>query len=249
MVHFLILAAAGLLAGAMNAIAGGGSFVTFPVLVFLGLPAVTANASSTIALFPGTMTSAITFRDQYRSDGPFRLAILGPISFVGGLLGAVLLLATSARVFDAIVPWLLLLATITFAVGPQVGLKLRRHMTIGPSVLPVVQFVIAIYGGYFGGAVGLMMMASWVLITASADLRAMAPSRVFLVSAANGAAVLWFIAAGAVRWPETLAMLGASVIGGYFGARLTNVLPREWVRAFVLVLTAGITLVFFLRMR
>ena len=91
-------------------------------------------------------------------------------------------------------------------------------------MLPL-QFLISIYGGYFGGAVGLMMMAMWSLLTASADLKAMAPARVLLVSAANGAAVLWFIVAGAVRWPETLAMLGASMVGGYLGARLTQLLP------------------------
>ena len=153
--------------------------------------------------------------------------------------------------------WLLLVATLTFAFGARAGLALRRVIRIGPGALPsgalpsgallVVQFVISIYGGYFGGAVGLMMMAAWSLLHASDDLKAMAPARVLLVSAANGAAVLWFIFAGAVRWPETLAMLGASVIGGYLGARLTRVLPAKIVRRFVIVLTAIVTLVFFSR--
>jgi uncharacterized membrane protein YfcA len=142
---------------------------------------------------------------------------------------------------------LLLLATLTFAFGARAGQALRRFVRVGPSATPVVQFAIAIYGGYFGGAVGLMMMAAWSLLTASDDLKSMAPARVFLVSAANGAAVLWFVMAGAVRWPETLAMLGASVVGGYLGARLTRVLPARWVRRFVVVLTAVITVVFFLR--
>ena len=108
-----------------------------------------------------------------------------------------------------------------------------------------MQFLIAIYGGYFGGAVGLMMMAMWSLLTANADLKAMAPARVLLVSAANGAAVLWFIAVGAVRWPETLAMLGASVVGGYLGARLTQFLPPRVVRGFVVALSATVTIAFF----
>lgn len=132
----------------------------------------------------------------------------------GGLVGAVLLLATPARLFDAIIPFLLLLATLTFAFGARAGLALHRVVPIGPGATLPVQFVISIYGGYFGGAVGLMMMATWSLLTANADLKAMAPARVLLVSAANGAAVLWFIIAGAVRWPATLAMLGAAVVGG-----------------------------------
>jgi uncharacterized protein len=248
MTTLLLLAAAGLLAGAMNAIAGGGSFVTFPAMVLAGLPPVIANASSTVALFPGTMASSFAYRNDFAGAAPISLAILIPVSLAGGLAGAILLLATPAHMFDVVIPWLLLLATLTFAFGPRAGLMLRKVVRIGPRALPVVQFVVSIYGGYFGGAVGLMMMASWSLLHARDDFKAMAPARVLLTSAANGAAVLWFIAAGAVRWPESLAMLGASVIGGYLGARLTRVLPPELVRRFVIVLTAIITFAFFLRL-
>ena len=243
----LLLAAAGLLAGAMNAIAGGGSFVTFPAMVLAGLPPVAANASSTVALFPGTVASTFAYRNDFTSVGSLRLGLLTPISVVGGLVGAILLLATPAHLFDAVIPWLLLLATLTFAFGARAGLALRRVIAIGPGALPVIQFVIAIYGGYFGGAVGLMMMASWSLLHGRDDLKNMAPARVLQTSAANGAAVLWFISAGAVRWPEALSMLVASVIGGYLGARLTRVLPAPLVRRFVIVLTAGVTLAFFWR--
>lgn len=245
--HVALLAAAGLLAGAMNAIAGGGSFVSFPAMVAAGLPPVIANASSTVALFPGTVASTFAYRRDFARIAGMRLVALLPLSVAGGLAGAALLLATPARLFDAVIPFLLLLATLTFAFGARAGLALRRAVRIGPGALPALQFVIAIYGGYFGGAVGLMMMACWSLLTASADLKAMAPARVLLVSATNGAAVLWFIAAGAVRWPETLAMLGASVIGGYLGARLTQWLPAPLVRGFVLVLTATVTVAFFVR--
>ena len=140
-----------------------------------------------------------------------------PVTLAGGLVGAVLLLATPARLFDVVIPFLLLLATLTFAFGARAGLALRRVVPVGPGAVLPTQFLVSIYGGYFGGAVGLMMMAAWSLLTANADLKAMAPARVLLVSAANGAAVLWFIGAGAVRWPETLAMLGASILGGYLG--------------------------------
>jgi uncharacterized protein len=248
MTTFLLLAAAGLLAGAMNAIAGGGSFVTFPAMVLAGLPPVIANASSTVALFPGTVASTLAYRNDFASIGPLRLGLLAPISVAGGLVGAMLLLATPERLFDVVIPWLFLLATLTFAFGARAGLALRRVVTVGPGGLPVIQFVIAIYGGYFGGAVGLMMMAAWSLLHARDDLKSMAPARVLLTSSANGAAVLWFIFAGAVRWPETLAMLAASVVGGYLGARLTRVLPAPAVRWFVVALTAIVTLAFFWRM-
>jgi hypothetical protein len=247
MTTLLLLAAAGLLAGAMNAIAGGGSFVTFPVMVFAGLPPIVANASSTVALFPGTIASTFAYRRDLHGIGGYPLIFLAPLSFAAGVAGAVLLLVTPVHLFDAVIPFLLLLASLTFAFGARAGIMLRRVIRITPGALPFVQFVIAIYGGYFGGAVGLMMMASWCLLTASDDLKSMAPARVLLTSSANAGAVLCFIAAGAVRWPETLAMLIASVVGGYLGARLTSLLPAATVRRSVIVLTAVVTLVFFLR--
>jgi uncharacterized protein len=247
MTTLALLAAAGHLAGAMNAIAGGGSFVTFPVMVFAGLPPIAANASSTVALFPGTIASTFAYRRDLQGIGGYRLGFLAPLSFTAGVVGAVLLLATPAHLFDAVIPFLLLLASLTFAFGARAGVMLRRVVRLRPEALPFVQFVIATYGGYFGGAVGLMMMASWSLLTATEDLKSMAPARVLLTSSANAGAVVCFVAAGAVRWPETLAMLAASVVGGYLGARLTSVLPAPVVRRCVIVLTASVTLVFFLR--
>jgi hypothetical protein len=247
MTTLLLLAVAGLLAGAMNAIAGGGSFVTFPVMVFVGLPPIIANASSTVALFPGTIASTFAYRRDLNGIGGYSLSVLAPLSFAAGVAGAMLLLMTPAHLFDAVIPWLLLLASLTFALGTRAGILLRRIIRIRPGALPFIQFVIAIYGGYFGGAVGLMMMAAWSLLTVSDDLKSMAPARMLLVSAANSGAVLCFIAAGIVRWPETLAMLLASVVGGYLGARLTSILPPQIVRRVVVVLTAVVTLLFFLR--
>jgi uncharacterized membrane protein YfcA len=243
----LLLAGAGLIAGALNAIAGGGSFVTFPAMVLAGLPAVTANASSTMALFPGALASTWAYRNDFAEVGPLGLRVLTPISIAGGLLGAIILLATPPHTFDVVIPWLLLLATLTFALGARAGNALRRVVTIGPRAVRVIQFVIANYGGYFGGAVGLMMMAAWSLWQARDDLKSMAPARVLLVSVTNGAAVLWFIHAGAVRWREALVMLIASVIGGYFGARLTRVLAPRLVRRFIVIWTAIVTLAFFWR--
>jgi uncharacterized membrane protein YfcA len=216
-------------------------------MVLAGLPPVIANASSTAALFPGSLASTLAYRRDFGRVLGVRLRAMAPISMLGGAVGAALLLATPAHLFDAVIPVLLLLATLTFAFGARSGLALRRVVTIGPGGLLPLQFLISIYGGYFGGAVGLMMMAAWSLLSASADLKAMAPVRALLVSAANGAAVLWFIVVGAVRWPETLAMLGASIVGGYLGARLTRLLPARVVRGFVVVLTATVTAAFFVR--
>jgi uncharacterized membrane protein YfcA len=244
---FALLACAGLLAGAMNAIAGGGSFVSFPAMIAAGLPAVTANVSSTVALFPGTLASSWAYRRAFAQPAGLTVRSLLPITVAGGLVGAVLLLATPARLFDAIVPFLLLLATLTFAFGSRAGLALRQITPVGPGAVLPMQFVIAVYGGYFGGAVGLMMMAMWSLLTANPDLKAMAPLRVLMVSVANGAAVVWFIGSGAVWWPQTLAMLGASAVGGYIGARLTQWMPPKVVRGFVVALSASVTILFFLR--
>jgi uncharacterized membrane protein YfcA len=245
--HLLLLAGAGLLAGTMNAIAGGGSFVTFPALVFAGLPPVVANASSTVALFPGTIASTLAYRRELASVGVIRLRLMLPVTVLGGFCGAVLLLVTPAHLFDLVIPWLLLLATLTFAFGARVGAALRRVVHIGLATLMGVQFVISLYGGYFGGAVGLMMLAAWGLLTASVNVKAMGPARTLLVSAANGAAVLLFVASGVVRWPDTLALLTGAVAGGYGGARVARRLPPVLVRAVVLLLTATITVMFFLR--
>jgi hypothetical protein len=244
---FALLAGAGLLAGTMNAIAGGGSFVSFPAMIAAGLPSVVANASSTVALFPGTVAATWAYRRGLTQPAGLRVPLMLPVSVAGGLLGAVLLLATPVRMFDAIVPFLLLLATLTFAFGSRAGLALRRVARVGPGAVLPLQFLIAIYGGYFGGAVGLMMMAMWSLLTANPDLKAMAPVRMLLVSVTNAAAIVWFIGAGSVWWPPTLAMLGASIVGGYAGARLTQWLPAPIVRGFVVVLSATVTVLFFLR--
>ena len=241
-----LLVFAGLLAGAMNAIAGGGSFVTFPTLVLLGLPPVAANATSTVALFPGTIASTWAYRDGLTGVTGVSLRLLMPISILGGLVGALLLLFAPASTFDAVVPWLLLLATLTFAGGREFGLALSRRLRIGTGTMLVCQFLISIYGGYFGGAVGLMMLAVWSLLDTT-ELKAMAPARTLLVSGANGAAVVCFVIAGAVRWPEMLAMLTSGIIGGYGAARIAKWLPPWLIRVVVLALSASVTAWFFLR--
>jgi uncharacterized membrane protein YfcA len=247
MPHFFLLVLAGLLAGAMNAVAGGGSFVTFPVLVLVGLPPIAANATSTVALFPGTVASTWAYRNDLTGIAGISLRVLLPISVVGGLIGAILLLVTPGGAFDLVIPWLLLLATLAFAGGRNLGDWLRRYVRIGRRAFLFIQFVLSIYGGYFGGAIGLMMMAVWTLIDAT-EIKAMAAPRTLLVSAANGVAVVCFAAAGAVWWPEALAMIVSTVAGGYYGARFARLLPPAMLRWFVVALSATVTAVFFYRL-
>jgi uncharacterized protein len=203
----------------MNAAAGGGSFVSVPALIYSGVPSVSSNMSSTIALYPGSFTSAWVYRGRF-------LAILGmPVkalflaTLAGGLCGALLLLLTTNAVFDKIIPWLLLLGSLAFAFGPWFGRHLQRYYRPNKAFLLVTQFVLGIYGGYFGGAVGIMMMAVWSILGLG-DIKAMNATKVVLVAAANTVAVLCFAAFGSVVWPETLLMMVAAAAGGYLGAHL-----------------------------
>jgi uncharacterized membrane protein YfcA len=241
-----LLAFGGFVAGAMNALAGGGSFVSLPAMIAAGIPSVQANASGTVALFPGQVTSAWTYWDGMRPVCGVPRGQLVAVSVVGGLLGSLLLLWTPSRAFDLVLPWLMLLATVALVFGGRAGLLLRRYVHIGPGVMLSGQFALGIYGGYYGGAIGLMMLALWALM-GEADIKSLNPPRIMLASAANIAAVAVFIVAGAVRWPQTLLMLVAGVIGGYAGARLGRVLPGQVIRALTIVCAAAITIAFFVR--
>jgi uncharacterized protein len=242
----VVLSAAGFAAGVMNAMAGGGTFVTIPALVWAGTPSLVANASSTVALFPGQLASTWAYRSNLANLGAVSLRSLLIVSIAGGFAGALLLLLTPERTFDAIVPWLLLIATLTFAFGAQAGAALRRHIRIRPATLLALQFVLAMYGGYFGGGVGIMMMAAWSLLQ-SADLRIMTPARTCLVAATNAVAVICFMVAGVVEWSATLAILIAAITGGYAGARLTLAMNVKVLRAVILVISSAMTLAFFQR--
>jgi uncharacterized membrane protein YfcA len=235
---------AGIVAGAMNALAGGGSFVSLPALIAAGVPPVQANTSSTVALFPGGLASAWAYRDGLRPVGAVSLRALLATTLCGGLVGALLLLRTSSAAFTFVLPWLLLVASIALAFGRRIGESLRARWHIHAHAVLVVQFALGVYGGYFGGAVGIMMIAMWGLLD-STDLKHLNASRTLLVSAANVVAVLAFIVANAVRWPETLVMLVGAIIGGYGGARIGRRMPPGIIRAITLLATSCIALAFF----
>ncbi|WP_028104894.1 sulfite exporter TauE/SafE family protein [Pseudoduganella violaceinigra] len=238
--------ACGMLAGAMNALAGGGSFVSLSALVAAGVPPVQANASSTVALFPGGLASAWAYRDGLQPVAGVSLRALLAVTLAGGLAGALLLLRTSSETFTFVLPWLLLVAAISIAFGRRLGDALRARWQVRAPAVLAVQFALGVYGGYFGGAVGIMMMAMWGLID-KRDLKELNPPRTVLVSAANAVAVLAFIMAGAVHWPATLAMLVGAVFGGYGGARIGRRASPGVIRAITLLATSCITVAFFVK--
>src|SRR5262249_17643315 len=168
----------------MNALAGGGSFVSLPALIAAGVPSVQANASSTVALFPGGAVSAWAYRDGLGPVGSASLRSLLIITVIGGVIGAILLLRTPVKTFQFVLPWLLLLSLVAVSFGRRFGDWLRSRWRISPAAVLAIQFGLGVYGGYFGGAVGIMMMAVWGLLD-SRDLKSLNAPRTLLVSAAN----------------------------------------------------------------
>lgn len=245
--QLVALAAAGCLGGAMNAVAGGGSFSVFPALVAVGLPSQIANASTTMSLLPGGLASAWAYRRDLVPVGPVSLRAMMTTSLIGGAAGAALLLATPSSTFDRVVPWLLLVATVLLMLGDRPRRALDRlDWHLGPVGTLAVQGVLAVYGGYFGGAVGLMMFAAWSLAT-RLTLKEQLPARTIMVCTANAAAAVWFTTAEVIAWAPTLVTLLGGIAGGYGGARLGRRLPPRWVRSAVLTVCTATTVAFFLR--
>jgi uncharacterized membrane protein YfcA len=246
MIPYLILGVAGLLAGAINSVAGGGSFITFPAMVFLGVPSIIANASSTAALIPGSIASTWAYRDELRELEGFPFRPLLGVSLVGGGIGALLLLFTPQRTFDFVLPWLMLVATTLFAFGPQISRFLKPRFHIGAATVIMVQLLISTYGGYFGGGVGILMLATWTVFGV-VDIRALMAHRSVLGGSMNTVAVVFFIAAHKVWWPQTSVVLAAAIVGGYWGAWSAKRVDPRYVRAAITAIGVTITIVFFLR--
>lgn len=230
----------------MNALAGGGTFATLPALTALGLPANDANATSNVALLPGAATSAWAFRDELGPVGGVDARLLAAITFAGGLAGSVLLVITPSRMFDVIIPWLLLLAFVVIAFGKRAAAWLQRRVTIGRGTLIGAQALLGVYGGYFGGGVGLMTTAIYGLLAGVAPRALFAP-RTLMLAVANAAAAIVFVAAGMVRWAMCLPMLAGAIAGGWLGARLGRRLSPGAIRLWTLTVTAVTTMVFFRR--
>ena len=231
-------------AGVLNAIAGGGSFLTFPALVFAGVPPVAANATSAIAVSPGYLGSTLGFRPELRSLPATLLWRETGIAALGGLLGAGLLLVTPAKVFAGIVPWLLLLATVLFALGPRIA-RLSGGAGHPRWRLPGLLGV-SIYGGYFNGGLGILLMALYTLSGESRlnTVNALKNLNSFVLSLLS---VVAFAAAGAIVWPQAVWMMLWATAGGWAGAHLAKRLPVKWVRWLVIATGVVMSVVFFNR--
>lgn len=230
----------------MNALAGGGTFATLPSLIALGLPANVANATSNVALLPGAAASASEYREELGPVGGMPLRLLSGITFVGGIVGSLLLVLTPSRDFDFIIPWLLLLGLVVMLFGRNASDWLHDRVTIGRRTLVIAQSLLAIYGGYFGGGVGLMMTATYGLL-AGTHPRSLFSVRTLMLAIANFAAAIVFIAVGLVRWWACLPMLAGAVLGGWLGAKVGKRLSHRLVRVWTLLVTAATTIVFFIR--
>lgn len=235
-----------LASGALNSVAGGGSFLTFPTLIFTGVPPIEANATSNLALWFGTIGSARGYKEEVREHRHL-LAWAIVVSLGGSLLGALLLLRTPERTFTRLIPYLLLFATLVFAGAPL--FTRRRVAPTGRLHSPLqlaAQFLTALYGGYFGAGMGFVMLAI-LAFSGLPSLNAMNAVKNVLAVAINGIALVPFIIAGIIEWPQALLMAAAALIGGYFGSRIARRLPPSLLRAVVIVLGASMTTYFFLR--
>ncbi|MFI4973042.1 MAG: sulfite exporter TauE/SafE family protein [Caulobacterales bacterium] len=240
-----LLLAAGVWAGAQNALAGGGSFITLPTLMLAGMDARAANITSTVALFPGQAATGWRGRSMARGAEGLSFTALALISLAGGAVGAVLLLLTPSSFFERLVPWLVLFATAVFAWGsfgrrPEAA---RREMSALPA--SVMQFGIAIYGGYFGGGIGFLMLA--VLTLVSLPVRAATATKNVLAAAMNLTAVVIFLFSGQVHWLAALVLGAGAVLGGLVGAWMLRRVDERALRVAVVVIGLALTVGLFVR--
>ena len=250
MIENILLFLAAVLGGALNSVAGGGSFFTFPALVLMGMPPVNANATNTVVLWPGSLASVGAYRKELATE-KHRLLVYGGVSLLGGVLGAILLLHTEQSTFQKLIPYLLLVATLLFTFGGTVAAWIRSRFRISHNLssrarigILFLQLVIAIYGGYFGGGIGILMLALLAMMGME-NIHAMNALKTVLATCINGMAVITFIVAGAVIWSKALFMISGAVLGGYGGAYYAQKINPIWVRRFVTLTGSLLTIYFF----
>ena len=250
LIENILLFLAAVLGGALNSVAGGGSFFTFPALILMGMPPINANATNTVVLWPGSLASVGAYRKELITEKR-RLMVYGGVSLLGGALGAVLLLHTEQSTFKKLIPYLLLIATLLFTFGGTAATWIRSRFRISHDLssqakigILFLQLLIAIYGGYFGGGIGILMLAL-LTIVGMENIHAMNALKTLLATCINGMAVITFIAAGAVIWSKALLMVSGAVLGGYGGAYYAQKINPVWVRRFVTVTGSLLTIYFF----
>ena len=248
----VIIVGAAVIAGAINAIAGGGTLISFPALIWIGRDPILANATNTFALWPGSFAGMVGFRRELASTRRWLFLLIIP-SLAGGIVGAILLLRTASSTFDRLVPLLILGATLLLAAQEAISRRLRfiaethENPTTGwVMVVLAFQFLVGIYGGYFGAGIGILMLAVLGLIGMT-DLHQMNGLKNLLAIAINGVAAIYFAVSGAVLWSEGLMMAAGAIAGGLAGARLAHRFGRKFVRRFVVAIGLIMTIAMLLR--
>ena len=254
----LLLFAAAMVGGALNAVAGGGSFIGVPALLSAGVAPVAANATTTLAMWPGSLSSAVAYRKDIARARHW-LSTLGAASLLGGLVGGWLLIRTSDQRFLNLLPWLMFAAAITFTLGGRFqgargaqgaqgahSAQGARRAPGAPVWILLFQFVIAVYGGYFGGGMGIMMLAAFS-VAGMTDIHEMNGIKTLLAVAINGVALIEFIVNGAIAWVPGLVMVAGGIIGGYAGALLARKIEARAVRTIVTAVAWTMTIYFFVR--
>ncbi|MCA6215024.1 sulfite exporter TauE/SafE family protein [Ideonella sp. B7] len=241
----LIVLVAGLWAGLQNALAGGGSFVTLPALILTGMSPLAANITSTVALFPGQVSSGWAGRRLVSGVGTLPFKALFILSLAGGALGALLLLNTPSSVFARLVPWLVLFATAVFAWGSFLRKPGQNAAHLGPVSAGVVQFLIAIYGGYFGGGIGFLMLAA--LTMAGMATRHAGATKNVLAGVMNASAVAFFVLSPEVHWVPALVLGSGALVGGLAGAWALHRVNERLLRMAIVALGVALTIGLFLR--
>jgi len=247
MIDYLILIMAAFGAGVLNTIAGGGTFLTLPALVFTGVPPVVANATSAIAVFPGYLGGALGFRRELREFLPRQLIRLVAITLLGGFAGSGLLLVSSNEAFSLVVPFLLLFATLAFLFGDRIRAWAAARSQAARPEGAVGLFVVSIYGGYFNGGLGIVLLALFSL-WGMTNIHRMNGLKNALSFALSAISFVVFAVAGIVEWPQAIAMMIASSAGGYAGAPIARAIPKHVLIAIIAAIGFGMSAVFFGRL-
>jgi uncharacterized membrane protein YfcA len=245
MTALVILFIVAVWAGIQNALAGGGTFLTLPALMLTGMSALAANITSTIALFPGQITSSWGGREHVSGAGGLSFLALVAISLVGGIVGAVLLLVTPSNIFKALVPWLVLFATSVFAYGSFVPRKADRPPMLGIAGAGVAQFGISVYGGYFGGGIGFLMLAA--LTAAGLAIRNANATKNVLAGVMNASAVAIFVFSPQVHWLQAAIACVGAALGGVIGGHMVSRVNQNVLRAAAVLIGIALTIGLFIR--
>ena len=238
-----LLASASFVAGIINSIAGGGSFLTFPALVFTGVPTIAANATSAVAVFPGYLSGALGFSKELKEYPKSKFLLLIILSIMGGIGGSLLLLITPASVFSYIIPWLLGFATLLFAFGDFVGKWAKKNSNSNGITGNLATLIVCIYGGYFNGGLGIVLLALFSTLGLR-DIHLMNGLKNIMSFALSAASVVTFAIAGIVFWQQAFIMMIAATIGGYFGVVVARKLSKNTIRSIIVIIGLIMTLIF-----